>query len=32
MANIDIDPFGNHDNKDAQPEETGETILSTQEE
>ena len=26
MADIDIDPFGNHDKKDEQPEETGETI------
>ena len=28
MANIDIDPFGNHNNSDAQPDEpTGKTIL-----
>ena len=26
MADIDIDPFRNHDKRDAQPDETGETI------
>ena len=26
MADIDINPFGDHDKMDAQPDETGETI------
>ena len=26
MANIDIDPFSDHDKTDAQPDETGETV------
>ena len=26
MADIDIDPFNNHDKTDAQPDKTGETI------
>ena len=26
MADVDIDPFGNHNKTDAQPDKTGETI------
>ena len=26
MADVDIDPFGDHDNTDAQPDEMGEII------
>ena len=29
MANVDIDPFGHHNNAETQPDETGETIPLT---
>ena len=32
MADVDIDPFSNHNKTDAHPDETGELFLSPQEE
>ena len=32
MADVDIDPFGDHDNTDSHPDDTGENIPLNQEE